>query len=286
MIRFTGRHGKAGAIAIAATAAVAVSAVALSHAGTAHGTAIRVADAAAISTSPPPVTGHMGPIAANSVALQNGPGYGYTAAAFAQPFQTYAITCFSSPVIDPGTAGPYGLSDLSTVWYLLADPATPTLGIGYILATTPVIQFSTANASIPDQVGRCASDPPLPAPSSPTGDGAAISAQTPQKCAGGILSPGLNNIRVHSSTSHLDIEFTSGSLAPMNVDVLDQSTGQSGSGDALTDPSQPTYHFTEDQNTAFGDHNLAINVEGALGAGEDTIDGDVGWEVVSGDCIP
>lgn len=49
MNRFTGRRGKAGAIA--ATAAVAVSALALSHAGIAHGTAIRVADTAVDGTT-------------------------------------------------------------------------------------------------------------------------------------------------------------------------------------------------------------------------------------------
>jgi hypothetical protein len=49
MIHFTGRRGKAGVIA--ATAALAVGALALSHAGTARSTAIRVADAAADGTT-------------------------------------------------------------------------------------------------------------------------------------------------------------------------------------------------------------------------------------------
>jgi hypothetical protein len=273
---------------LSATGLIGAAAAITPHLATSGHTSTRIRQAAATSAS---VTTDMGPIKTNSVSLKTGPGGAYPAATFAQPFTAYVVSCFSTPGISPGSTGPYSISDLSTVWYLLASPATPTRGIGYIQATNPANQFSAASTSIPDQVGRCASDPPPPAPpSSSTGE--AVTAQTPQKCARGILSSGANIISVHSNTGHLDIEFTGALPVPMSVDVQDLSTGQGGSGLALSD-QKATYHFTEDKGTTFGDHTLSVNVDGVLGGanGEeaplngDTIDGDVAWEVVSGGCI-
>lgn len=230
------------------------------------------------------VTTTMGPIAGNSVPLYTGPGYAYPTATFAQPFMTYAVTCFSAASVGPGTAGPYDISDMTTVWYLLADQTASRRTIGYILATDPANQFSIANTSIPDQVGRCASDPPPPVPPS-SSTGKSVSAQTPQACARGILPQGLSTITVHVPGSQLDVEFTSAIPVPQDVAVQDETTGQSAEGYALTDRGA-TYHFTENQNSEFGDHTLSIDVEGALGGSSgDTVDGDVSWEVVSGGCI-
>jgi hypothetical protein len=231
----------------------------------------------------------MGPIAANSVALYQGPGYGYPASGSAQPLKTYVIDCFSAPAVPPGASGPFAISDMSTVWYVLADPATPTQGIGYIQAANPANQFSTTSANILDQAGPCPSvpPPPAPAPGAPV-----ISAQPPQTCPHGILNAGSNTIQVEAPSGQLDIKFTAASL-PVPVDVKDLSTGQDGSGVALSDQAA-TWHFTENQGAPDSEHVLSITTDDGFGGptGEEgpvNADGtasDVGWEALSGNCTP
>jgi hypothetical protein len=104
-------------------------------------------------------------------------------------------------------------------------------------------------------------------------------------------------ITVHSTSGQLDVEFTA-ALWPMSVEVQDLTTGQSGSGIALNDP-KATWHFKEDQQTTFGDHQLMISVDGTLGGpvpnmenwGDPPSDGDnavsdVSWENLSDNCVP
>jgi hypothetical protein len=249
------------------------------------------------------VTATTGPLAANAV-LQQGPGYGYPAAGNVKPFTTYAVQCFSAPGIPAGQTGPYPSTDLSTVWYLLADAADSAQGIGYLLATDLV----STSAGL-DQIGRCATDPPLPAGDS---NAPAIGPAKPDACPRGFLGDGLNTINVHSSTGSLDIEFLSSGL-PETVTVQDKTTDDGMGGVAILDPGG-TYYFKEDQNTLFGDHELFVTVSAALGgpAGEepadgdaaaaagpagngafgeeepadgDTADGDVMWEAISSTCV-
>lgn len=216
--------------------------------------------------------------------LYQGPDFSYPVQTQAAQPNTYTISCFSSSEVPPGTAGPYSISDMNTVWYLLDAPVPDLPGtLGYIQATSPLNQFSIASADVPNAVGRCASDPPPPpAGSNPP----AIVAAPPQACPRGVLT-GADVINVDASSGQLDIEFTAASF-PESVSVTDETTGQSASGTALAD-QRATYHFKENPASS-GTHTLSISTSDGFG-GDDGGDGgslgsDVAWEALSSDCTP
>jgi hypothetical protein len=296
------RRAMGTAVAVVAAAGLIAGATALksSHVlGAPHGTSHASAHLAAAQDTL--VTDDMGPIAPNSVTLQQGPG-GYPVAGYAQALTPYTVSCFSTPEVAAGQYGPYTITDMSTVWYDLTDPNTGQ-DSGWIQATNPANQFSVDASAVPGSVGRCASDPAPPVP--PVSDnGTAIGAAGPISCASGPpLTEGTSTITVHSTSGHLDVEFDA-AIGAMSVDVKDLSTGQDGSGWALAD-QKATWHFIEDGQTTFGDHTLQITVDAALGgpiadpenpaenlgnpvapAEGDYMVSDVSWENLSDNCVP
>ena len=238
-----------------------------------------------------------GPVSPTAVPLRQGPGSGYPAAGYAQAFTPYAIGCFSTTEVSPGAYGPYFITDMSTVWYKLHQHGH-VAGQRIYPGDRPrePIQHRQFRGSQRGWPVRC-----RPAPAGPpaSANGEAVGAAQPVSCARGIpvTDGSTTTITVHSTSGHLDVEFDA-ALWPMSVDVQDLTTGQSGSGTALDDP-KATWHFTEDQQTTFGDHKLMITVDGDLGGpvpdtenpGAPPSDGDnavsdVSWENLSDNCVP
>ena len=185
MNRFTGRRGKAGAIA--ATAAVAVSALALSHAGIAHGTAIRVADTAvdgttASAAAQAAVTSYQGSVLntedANRVSL-------ITALQSAQP-ASYAMKDANGSTMDTAK-----IIQVGNTYYAVYSPNSQSV----ILASSPTLYGTwTPLATLDDSN---ASQPYLAQMS----DGSFVLAD--EYLVGGIASDSAINFKHYASVSAL-----------------------------------------------------------------------------------
>ncbi|MEV4257359.1 hypothetical protein AB0J52_29740 [Spirillospora sp. NPDC049652] len=269
-------------IAVAITATLAGGVVSL--AGTAY------ADPAAQALP----TFNTGPIPANSLPLQTGPGGDYPMIGYAQPFTSYTVACFSTPSINPGEPGPYTVpgNDMTVVWALLANPsASPPVGPPANAAGDPVGYVRASNlhtgGNLLDQAPRCVSDPP-PAPSpTPRTDGHPVVGPQPPgsdvphlMCKHQMLDPGTYTIDFTSEPT-IDIEFSAS--APTTIDVKDTQTGASGSGfiHPATGATEDlkSWHFTEKANgTGITQHLVTVTVTGAV------VEGSVGYIVRSTGC--
>ncbi|MEV0407017.1 hypothetical protein [Actinoallomurus sp. NPDC050550] len=251
--------------------------------------------------------------------IYSGPSKAYPPAGTAQAGKSYAVLCTTaSGARKPGTAGPVAYSDATGAWDRIADPASPDQPIGYLLDADLAL---TSGGTKTDwtSLTACPAPPPLPEgdPQHPVVRAPSPGWDIPRnKCAAGILDPGLNTISFTSEQT-IDIEFSTAALGITGIDVTDKDTGYEDSGNAspvlLSTKNGPTsWRFKERANgTGVTTHTFSVTVGGAVGgkntsvegggvvssgagasleqggkADGDTSEGDVSWEARSIACPP